>query len=103
MMGTANSGAATGRTRPFEVGDGRARPAGLSAEMLGGEIEMVAARIVEVDGLLDQAQTKNACVEVYRSLGIVADKGDVMKTLNAHKLLLKEKNDSVLKLLTRPD
>ena len=61
------------RARPLEEGDGGAWRAALVAE-----VEMVAARIVEVDRLLDQPQPQHARVEIDRALRVHAHNGYVV-------------------------
>ena len=66
------------RARPLEEGDHRAGAADRVAE-----VEVVAAGVVEVNRLLDEAQPEHAGIEVDRPLRVAADDRDVMDALNA--------------------
>ena len=46
-------------------------------------VEVVAARIVKVDGEFDQAQTEQARVEVDVSIGVTGNRGDVVNSKEA--------------------
>jgi hypothetical protein len=59
--------------RPLKESD---RRAGLPS--LVAEIQMVSARIVKINGLLDEPLPQYPGVEIHRALGIVADKRDVV-------------------------
>src|SRR5947209_3071392 len=65
VMGAADAGMALWRARPLKEGDDRARMARLVAE-----VEVVAARVIKVDGLFHEALTKDLCVEVDGALGV---------------------------------
>jgi hypothetical protein len=69
----AGADAAARGAPPREEGEDRAGRAGRVAE-----VEVVGAGVVEVDGLLDQAQAEDAGVEVDGALGVAADRGDVV-------------------------
>ena len=66
------------RARPLEE-----RHEGAGAPGVVTEVEVVAVRIVEVDGLLHERETQLA-VEVERPLRIGADTGDVVQALELH-------------------
>src|SRR5690242_16660458 len=79
MMRAANARRATRRPWPFKKGDGRARASGGVAK-----VEMVASRIIEIHGLLDEPQSQDLRVEVNRALSFGADQRDVMQSLDSH-------------------
>src|SRR5260370_19419988 len=65
VMGTADARMAFWRAGPLKEGDYRARVANLVAK-----VEVVAAGVVKVDGLLYKALTKHLCIEIDGALGI---------------------------------
>src|SRR5690625_3103626 len=79
VMGSAETGPAASRTGNDEVGDDAARAAGRVSE-----VQVVGAWVVEVHGLLHQAQAEQAGVEVDRALGVTADEGDVVDSVYVH-------------------
>jgi hypothetical protein len=64
---------------PGEEGQDRTGLAGLVAV-----VEVIGAGVVEVDGLLDQAQPENAGVKVEVALGRAGDGGHVMDAVLDH-------------------
>src|SRR6478752_371439 len=79
MMCAADARRATRGPWPFKKGDGCARASGGVAK-----VEMVATRIIEIDGLLNEPQPQDLRVEVNRALSVGADKRDVMQSLGSH-------------------
>src|SRR5262249_22016756 len=67
------------RARPLEERDQRSRPPDLVAE-----VEVVAVRIVEVDGLLDEREAEAVAVEVERLLRIRAHASHVVQPRQLH-------------------
>ena len=67
------------RTRPLEERDQRTGAAELITE-----VEVVAVRVVEVDGLLDQREAELVSVEVERPLRVGADTSDVVQARQLH-------------------
>src|SRR3990170_4584644 len=65
--------------RPLEVGHNRPRRAHPVAE-----VEVLRRRVIEVHGLLDEAQTQDACIEAHRALHVGTDQGDVMEAAEGH-------------------
>jgi hypothetical protein len=65
--------------RPLEEREQRPRAAGLVTE-----VQVVAVRVVEVDGLLDQREAEPVAIEVERSLGVRADARHVMQARQLH-------------------
>jgi hypothetical protein len=80
VVGAADPRMPRRRARPLEEGDDRAGCADLVAE-----VEVVAAGVVEVDRLLDEAQPEHARVEVDRALRVRADERDVVDALDRHR------------------
>ena len=59
---------------------------GAGAAPLIGEEEVIDARIVLIDGFLDQAQSEHTGIKIDISLGVLGDRGDVMDSLELHGL-----------------
>jgi hypothetical protein len=75
----AVAGLSQGRARELEERQDRAGSAALVAE-----VQVVDIGLVEVDGLLDQAEPEQARVEVDVARSIGGDRGDVMEAFESH-------------------
>ena len=82
VMRPADAGLAARCVRPLEKGDRRAGFAGLVAE-----IEVIAAGIVKIDRLFDEAQPEHLRVEIDRPLRVRADQRYVMQSEDRHNRL----------------
>src|SRR5277367_6172489 len=71
----ASAGEPAGGVRPGKEGKDGAGGSGVVSE-----IEMVGARVIEVDGALDEAQAENIGIEVQITLRIGGDSGDVVES-----------------------
>ena len=71
------AGVSTGGVRPGKEGEDRAGRSSIVAE-----IKMVGARVVEINGALDEAEAQNIGVEIQIPLRIGSDGSDVVKTNN---------------------
>ncbi len=80
MVRTADAWMTLGCARPLEEGDDRTRLSHLIAK-----IEVIAAGIIEVDRLLDKPQAEHLGIEIYRSLCIRTDDGDMVYSLNGKR------------------
>ena len=74
MVHAADAVASTRCRRPLEEGDDGARLAGRVAE-----VQVVGARIVEVDRLLHEPEPEHVVVERQRAAGVRGDEGDVVE------------------------
>ena len=83
LLGLADAEPARSGMLPREEGQDRAGLAGLVAV-----VEVVGAGIVEVDGLLDQAQAERAGVEVEVAAGRARDGRDVVDAVLTHGRVL---------------
>ena len=77
QRGLADAGAAAAHALPREEGHRRAGRAGRRAV-----VEVIDARVVEIDGLLDEAQPQHLGVEVEVALRRAADRGDVVEAFD---------------------
>ena len=80
VMCASEAGMALGGVRPLEKRNGRAGLPGLVPE-----IQMIAARIVKVHGLLHEPLAEHARIEIHRALGVGADEGDVVQAKDGHE------------------
>lgn len=79
LLRLADTEAALSRMLPGEEGQDRARRRGGITV-----IEVIGARIVEIDGLLDEAQAEHAAIELEIAAGRTGDRRDVMNAVDLH-------------------
>src|SRR6185312_12266935 len=68
---------------PREEGQHRSR-----RSLLISKVEMVGARIIEIDGLLDEPESKDRSVEIEIAAGVSRDGRNVMDAVALHDLSL---------------
>ena len=80
VMSPADAGAPVRDTGPLEERDRRAGSA-----LLVAEVEVIRARVVEVDRLLHEAQPEHGRVEVDGPLRVQRADGDVVQSFYGHR------------------
>ena len=69
---------------PHRIGEGKEREDGTGPPDFISIVEVIDIGGIEIDGLLHQAQTEKAAIEVEVLLGVARQGGDVMDSQDAH-------------------